>query len=86
MDDGVGALDQALQRGLVRKIAQHHVGDDALERRQGRPAAHQQAETEAAAGQGGDEMRADEAGDAGERDQLCHGYAAAVLSAPVGDA
>ena len=45
MDDGFGAVDQALERGLVRKVAQHHVGRDALERRQGRPAAHQQAET-----------------------------------------
>jgi hypothetical protein len=73
MHDGIGPLDQALECRLVQKVAQHQVGGDSLERRQGRPAAHQQAETEAATGQGSDEMGADEAGDASDRDQLRHG-------------
>ena len=72
MDDRVGAVDQALQRCLVREIAQHHVGLDAGERGQRRPAADQQAELPAATGQGGNEVRADEAGGAGDRDQPAH--------------
>ena len=85
MDDRVGAVDQALERRFVGKIAQHDLGLDAGERGQRRPAADQQAELPAAPRQGGDEMRADEAGGAGDRDQPAHGtqppQAAAVLGA-----
>ena len=84
MDDRVGAVDQAPQRCFVREIAQHDVGLDTGERGQRRPAADQQADLPAATGEGGNEMRADEAGGAGDRDQPAHEplpQAAAVLGA-----
>ena len=72
MDHRVGAVDQPPQRRLVGEVAPDDLGLDAGQRRQRRPAADQQPELPAATGQGGDEMRSDEAGGAGDRDQPRH--------------